>query len=332
MIRLYSLFALLLIFYASLAFANKPSRWMIIDTDVGFDDLLAITHLLQQPDIEVKAITIAATGETPCVPGFINLKRMLQQLGKMNIPIFCGRATPLRGNHQFPTTWTPFQSKINIPAADSIPINAVEQLTAILQDSKQSYDIIALGPLTNLGELLQKSPHLAEKINMLYIMGGAVHVPGNLRIANKNLNGDAEWNIYIDPYAADLVFQSKVPITLIPLDITNQIKLPPDFYTQLQYSQTNAAKYMYQAYQNLPKIVFNSMAAADWYAWDSLAAVIASNPKLVKTTTEKLRVIVKHEGHSGALSLDKIHGKTVNVCYKIDRNKFMESLHDSLMH
>ena len=327
--RLLRSILLLFVLCTANAFSNIQSRPVIIDTDIGFDDLLAITYLLQQPTIDVKAITIAATGETPCNPGYVNLKRMLKKLGKANIPVHCGRATPLRGKHQFPSEWSPFQTNVDSRLMQT-KINARTAITHLLSDAKQSYDIIALGPLTNIGEVMQKSPQLAHKIHRLYIMGGAVHVAGNLRIANKNLNHTAEWNIYIDPYAASLVFKSQLPITLIPLDVTNTVRLPPHFYSQLKYSRTKPAITLLQLFHSLPTVVSKAMETTDWYAWDSLAAVIAIHPQYALIKAEKLNVIIKPDHDSGTLYLDQKQGKTVNVCYALDKPKFMASLNSAL--
>lgn len=318
------LFGILFYLLSIPIFASTSPRPVIIDTDLGFDDLLAITYLSQQPSIEIKAITIAATGETACNPGLFELRKMLKRLDKQTIPVYCGRATPLEGTHVFPAKWSPFQIKVN-PVLAQTKINAATAITRLLQQSKTSYDIIALGPLTNLGEALQKNPKLVQHIHMMYIMGGAVHVPGNLRIANPKLNDKSEWNFYIDPKAVDIVFKSHAAITLVPLDITNLIKLPPDFYIQLAHINSRAAQTMYANYQSLPSFVASAMQRANWYAWDSLAAVIAIHPAIAVIKIEKARIVTAGPD-AGAVIIDAHKGDAIRVSYGLNKTKFTNSL------
>ncbi len=105
--------------------------------------------------------------------------------------------------------------------------------------------MLTLGPLTNVALALQANPNLANRIDGVYVMGGAVHVPGNL---DENVSGNtaAEWNVYIDPHAANVVFASGVPITLVGLDATNHAPLTMDFYQRLERNQkTNATKFIH---------------------------------------------------------------------------------------
>ena len=103
--------------------------------------------------------------------------------------------------------------------------------------------IVALGPLTNLAEALLATPSLADKIARIVIMGGALRVAGNIRELNPRIeNSFAEWNIFCDPYAADVVFQSGAPITLVPLDATNQAPLSDAFVQRLASGPANAGQ------------------------------------------------------------------------------------------
>jgi len=105
-------------------------------------------------------------------------------------------------------------------------LTAVELLTSVIQSSPIKVTVLTLGPVTNVAEALQKSPSLIDNIERVYLMGGAVNVPGTVGTSGVGItNTTAEWNIYVDPYAANFVVQSNAPITLVPLDATNQVPM-----------------------------------------------------------------------------------------------------------
>src|SRR5262245_39994485 len=219
--------------FMALCGAANAARPFIIDTDVGVDDIIAIIYLLQQPNIHVKAITIASTGNAHCLPALRNTLGLLKLMNRTDIPADCGRLTPLDGQHQFPKSVLE-ESDTLAGAAKLLPeVNAtskqkgVDLMINTIRKSRQPVTILAIGPLTNIAEALQKAPDIKNRILAIYIMGGAVHVPGNLSdVGVKMSNSTAEWNIYLDPLAADIVFKQSIPITLVPLDVTN--KLPID--------------------------------------------------------------------------------------------------------
>ena len=104
-----------------------------------------------------------------------------------------------------------------------------------------------LGPLTNVGEALEAAPGLVMNIEMITVMGGAVQVAGNVGASSNIENEGAEWNIYVDPRAAAVVFSSGAPVTLVPLDATNYVPLTMDFYKRLERDRTTSvAEFVYR--------------------------------------------------------------------------------------
>lgn len=309
------------------------ARSFIIDTDVGTDDELAILYLLVQKDIDIKAITIAATGEAHCEAGLKNVAGLLTLMHQEKIPLACGRDTPISGTHQFPD-WLRQQADTLVGAADLLPQvtikpshTATELLASTLNASKKPVDILAIGPLTNLGELFTKAPEVKDKINMIYIMGGAVNCPGNLvELENSIKNTMAEWNIYVDPAAADIVFRSGVPITLVGLDVTNQVPVTKEFYLKLKQNQNSLAnRFFYELFhRNEAEIMEHK-----WYFWDVLSAVVAHNDSIVKTSTQKLRVVLSPEEQAGATVVDK-NGNTVRVCTAVNKERLEDILMSTL--
>ncbi|MGH2523924.1 MAG: nucleoside hydrolase, partial [Anaerolineales bacterium] len=143
-------------------FTGQP-RSVIIDTDMAGDDWMAILYLLQRPDVEVKAITVAGTGEAHCEPGVRHALELVALSGHRAIPVACGRETPLQGEHRFPISWCRAVDDLygltlpagSNPAPDQ---SAIGLLTSLIQASPQKTTVLTLGPLTNLAEALQATP------------------------------------------------------------------------------------------------------------------------------------------------------------------------------
>ena len=141
-------------FLVSIVDAARP---FIIDTDVGTDDELAILYLLAQKDIDIKAITVVGTGESHCPAGLKNVAGLLVLMHQDKIPLACGRDTPMTGQHHFPN-WLRKQADNLVGAADLLPKvvvkpsqTAIQLLESTLKSANEPVEILAIGPLTNLG-------------------------------------------------------------------------------------------------------------------------------------------------------------------------------------
>ena len=256
-------------------------RAVIIDTDAGSDDLMAIAFLLSRPDVHVEAITIV-NGEAHVQAGGRNVLRLLELAGRRDVPVFLGRETPLSGNAEFPGEWRRTSDElpgVTLPeptrAVESR--SAVEYLSKRLADAAHPVQVLATGPLTNLAEAFAANPHAAHTIRQLVIMGGAVHVPGNLGDGGmfKTDNEAAEWNIFIDPSAAKTVFSSGAPIRLVPLDATQRVPIDMALLEQFQsHARTPLAQFVSQILATNR----DSIRQGFYFAWDPLAAVALVNP------------------------------------------------------
>ncbi len=168
---------------------------------------------------------------------------------------------------------------------DPVEQDAVALFTSTIQDSPEPVTVLALGPLTNVGAALEATPALVENIEMIYVMGGAVDVDGS---SVSEENTAAEWNMYCDPHAARLVFESGAPITLVPLDATNEVPVTPEFVAQLDAEKsTPEAEFVAALLANNAE----SIASGSYYFWDPLAAVVMSDPSLVTLTPRDVTVI-----------------------------------------
>jgi pyrimidine-specific ribonucleoside hydrolase len=266
---------------------------VIVDTDAGADDLLALAFLLARSDVHIEAITVV-NGMAHVPAGTANVLALLQFAGRTDIPVYAGSSAPLAGHAAFPAAWRKIADDlpgVDLPKAQAKPQaqSAVSFLVRRLSESKRPVRILALGPLTNLGAALRQEPYGAQTVEELVIMGGAVRVPGNLGDGGvfKTENKTAEWNFFIDPLAASIVFSSKAPIRLIPLDATQQVPIHADFVKTLQ----NGAK------GTLEQFAAQVLASDDaeirqgvFYAWDPLAAVALVDLNVVRVTPMAIQI------------------------------------------
>jgi inosine-uridine nucleoside N-ribohydrolase len=267
------------------AYAAQPNR-ILIDTDAGSDDLMAIAFLLAHPAVRIEAITVA-NGLAHVDAGARNVVRLLELAGRSDLPVFAGRSTPLRGSAEFPSEWRRISDDlpgVNLPARSRQPESrrAADFLVERLKDNNRPVRILALGPLTNLAEALQRAPTIVHTIEEIVIMGGAVRVPGNLGDGGvfKTSNKTAEWNIFVDPLAARIVFRSGVKLRLIPLDATNTVPIGVAF---LRDFESNAHSPLGRFVAQVLETDRQMIEQGYFYAWDPLAAIALLHPGVVKT-------------------------------------------------
>jgi inosine-uridine nucleoside N-ribohydrolase len=262
---------------------------VVIDSDMTSDDWMATLFLLNDPDFAVQAITVTGTGFAYCDAGVESALGLLALTDYGDVPVSCGAELPLMGDNAPPAEWRTTLATVEglgLPeGGDPVAQDAVALFTSTIQDSPEPVTVLALGPLTNVGAAIEATPELAENIEMIYVMGGAVDVEGSM-VSNENTV--AEWNIYCDPHAARLVFESGAPITLVPLDATNEVPVTPQFVDQLDTEQTTPeAEFVAALLANNAE----SIASGSYYFWDPLAAVVMSDPSLVTLTPRDVTVI-----------------------------------------
>ena len=253
-----------------------PVRSLLIDTDVAPDDLVALAFLLQSPAVEIAAITVSGTGEAHCAGGVDVVLRLLERLEAPTIPVACGRGAPLSGNHAFPDAWragVDSGSDLDLPATARQPFDgSAVELIAETAAAVHELRILTLGPLTNLADALMSEPTLVERIESVYAMGGSLFAPGNVAFSGPAENQVAEWNIYVDPRAAQTVIASGAMVRLISLDGTNQVPVTTDYAQRVQREATSpAAKVMAELFA---EHVF--MTDGSYFLWDPLAAALAA--------------------------------------------------------
>ncbi|CAM2068987.1 Molybdopterin-dependent oxidoreductase [Sulfidibacter corallicola] len=282
-------------------------RKFIIDTDVDIDDWMAMLFMLNHPGIEVAGITVVGTGAAHIRPGTRNALDLLMLVDKPDIPVAVGLDKPMAYDHAFPASIREPVDRLfglTLPENPNEPLPcALDFLTEQLENDKDKVNILAIGPLTNLGTLFRQRPELAQRVERIYMMGGTVDAPGNVHDADPSIpNTTAEWNIYIDPVAAEIVFRSGAPITMVPLDASLHVPVTKDFYFRLlQNHDTDSATFVFQA---LTKDMDFLLSGA-FYFWDPLAAALATEPAMGRPRQCRLKVVTENNDDSGQLLVDE---------------------------
>ena len=311
---------------------TSQPRAIVIDTDMATDDWMAILYLFQRLDVTVRAITVTGAGEAHCAPGIRHALGLAALSGYDKMPVACGRETPLQGSHAFPDSWREDVDNLlglTLPKGQDSASNltAVELLASVIQSSPGKVTLLTLGPLTNVAQTLQKTPSLVDNIDMIYIMGGAVNVHGNVGASGVGINNNAaEWNIYVDPYAANVVLQSSAPITLVPLDATNHAPVTSKFYKRLASSHTTPeATFVFDVLTQMQGLI----DSGGYYFWDSLAAAILTDESLATLQNQALCVVETDGPESGRTKAGEGCPK-VRVAISADAGRFEQMFLDIL--
>ncbi|WP_406736481.1 nucleoside hydrolase [Thioclava sp. GXIMD4215] len=207
------------------------TRKIIIDTDPGQDDAVAILLALASPELEVLGITCVA-GNVPLERTVTNARKICELAGRREVKIFAGCDAPLArplitAEHVHGKTGL---DGIDLPAP-TMPVQEMHAVDFIVQTLRDAADasitLVPVGPLTNIATALRRAPELACKIQEIVLMGGAYFEVGNI-------TPTAEFNIYVDPEAAQIVLASGVPITMMPLDVTHKALTSADWVRSLR--------------------------------------------------------------------------------------------------
>jgi len=271
-----------------------PRFPVIWDDDGSPDGMIALMYLLNNPEVEVKALTVTS-GEAYPREFALLLERMLHKLNRTDIPVGAGSETPLSGDNAFPDPWRVATSEfwgIELPELpdQAEPRDAAELIIDVLNASAEPVTIFISGTHTNLAQALRIEPKIKYKIASVEVMGGALFVPGNIASDwPEGTNKTAEWNIYVDPVAAAEVFSAGLPMAITPLDATNQV-----IWTRqdVESWQDSAVPEGVMASQFLD-FMLNAWYQEGVYAWDLVAAVNMTHQEFCES--ESLYVEVNTE-------------------------------------
>jgi len=297
---------------------------VMIDCDVGVDDALALILAFHSPELDVKVVT-GVNGNVPLEQVFENIRKVLSVIQPKNKPLIArGAEKPLKGKPIYA------HSVHGQDGLGGVKIDrkegkewwqlyagpADELITKMARQYPGEMTLIAIGPLTNLASAIQKDPEGTRKLKEIVIMGGAVRTGGNI-------TSYAEFNIYSDPTAAKIVLESKLPITLVPLDVTHQVSLTPQWMEQrvtpISSSFSNfaieATGYDSTRHQFRNKELI--------HLHDPLAVGVLVHPELVRK--ERLAIGVEtQEGEYYGRTSETGEGPNIEVCLEVNAKGFLE--------
>jgi purine nucleosidase/pyrimidine-specific ribonucleoside hydrolase len=304
---------------------------LVFDDDDGSPDgTSALAYLLLKSNVVIKGAGISYGEAHP--PVYIqDIGRMLDNFGYPNIPLGVGMDGSLSGNPGFPE-WLR-ESAGNfwgwpIPNPNkTYPTQAeADLIISVVKQSPVPVTLYFSGPVTNLALALRKAPEIRNNIAALYMMAGAVYVPGNVHdFYPDSPNTYADWNPYSDPEAYNEVFASGLKMYLVPLDATNQVQISK--IDTLQWRKGGKiANFIADIYDGLMK----STGKDQFYIWDLMASEIMVNPALCQFTPLHLDVITKATDHFGQLVVVPNKDSNINVCLKPDVAKIEQELINTL--
>lgn len=281
---------------------------VIVDYSPTVSDVGGLMYLLAHRDVEVIAISLPVTGEAGCDLGFEVTLGILAMFDQEEISVACDPETPI---HARP--WPPefleghenLSFGLPVPTVTASDERASDMIARTAKEAGRPVVIYAVAPLTNVARAFDDHPDLAEVVEQIVIMGGAVNVPGNVEGAN------AEWNLWVDVPAAAAVIGSGVPVTLVPLDATNFVPIPVSYQPALsEAQQTDAIVY-------LDRMVglFPAVTSGYYFMWDELAASVAAGETY--TTTREMNIIVV-QGGSDDGNTTASEGNPVTVATSVD--------------
>ncbi len=261
--------------------SGQPPVKVIIDTDPGVDDAIAILMALASPSLDIIGMTTVG-GNVPLARTTRNALALLEYVGRSDIPVVRGGSRPVKGRFRYAKgvhSASGMTRKLPNPKTTTIDETAVDFLARQLQQSPGQVTVIALGPLTNLARLLQRHPPALGLAEKLVVMGGAVNSGGNV-------TEHAEFNFYSDPAAAQLVLSSGVPLTLVDLPACRQVVGGREEMTSLRSRSPLGTL----ALEMLADWFRRDAARERFVYYDPLTVAAALDPCVITTRDVTLRV------------------------------------------
>jgi pyrimidine-specific ribonucleoside hydrolase len=304
-------------------------RPVVFDTDMGMDDLLALYVILREPALDVRAIAIDGTGLVHCGPGVANMRRILGAFDRLDIPFGCGRGEPGANGRSFPDEWRASSDLlygVDLPAveASELPLDAVTVLHEALAASPEPATVLAVGTWTNLENLFAAHPEDLDRVAGIHTMAGTIDAPGNIELGGTTLADKVEWNVGADPRAFAAVMALDVPVSLVPLDATNDVPVPADIVGTLDAHHAAAgADIAFETY-----IRNSSLATEGNYWWDATTAVSLVDPGLLNW--EDMNITVTTEGSAAGRINRDASGRPVRSAMGADGARVQAAVLDGL--
>ncbi len=318
---------------------NENKIRVLIDTDVDFDDYMAMLYLLKHPAIEVTGITVTGSGDVHLTPGVNNVSNMLTLLDNANalkIPVARGAKAPMIYSNTFPgDARDAADAHYDAPFPGENPNAPLDDAQLFLRNyfinSDTPTTLLCIGGGSNWGRLFdsaktdpQLRAALDKNLEHIVMMGGNLlpefvtpGAEGNIQPTMQPnpyyTNKVAEWNIFVDVRGAQEIFAGGIPITLVALNATSQVPITNDFVARLANINNPIANFLTEV---LESSTIKGGIGAYLDFWDPLAACVITNPELITTQSFPIRVeqeLDEENDKSGMIIVDQNKGHSVNV-------------------
>ena len=306
---------------------GMPTKKIIIDTDAGIDDALAIMLALGNDKfIDVLAI-LTVSGNTPTENSTRNVRHILQKTGKSTIPVYDGESRPLRPFRE-PIYADTFHGKsglgfIELKGGPSLKEEGVSQLINLVKQHPNEITLVGLGPLTNIAKAIEKDPDTMKKVKEILFMGGNMGVPGNIMPA-------AEFNIYADPEAAKIVLEFEVPKVMIPIEPCNETYVEKSDFSRIK--EGGFRDWVSQLMGNYLEVSLEYNKNVTIY--DSLIMYYLVNPEAYEKKHLTVNVETKGEHTTGMTVIEQRNNRVpsgnTSVITKVNREDYLRDFFEAL--
>ena len=294
---------------------------VLMDHDGGVDDYLSTALLLTMEHWHVLGIVVTPA-DCYIEPAVGATRKLLDLMGRSDIPV---AESTVRGLNPFPRIFRrdaftidhlPILNEAETVRAPLVAETGQAFMARVLQAAPEQVTILATGPLSTIAAALDQDPSLEYKIKEIVWMGGALNVPGNVdKIIEGGQDGSAEWNVYWDPPAAYRVWQTDIPITLCPLDITNNVPVTSEFVRTIarnrRYPLSDFAGQCYAL-----------VTHQDYFFWDVLTTAYLGRPDLFELRTWETAIIP--DGPSMGRTVVQPGGKKVTALASVKTEEFYQ--------
>ena len=309
-------------------------RSLITDTDTASDDAVALMMTLKHPDTQVEAVTVVA-GNVPVGMGVQNALYTLEILGK-NVPVYQGAETPMFG---------PLRTAQDVHGGDGMgdvglpllgrepaPEHAVDVLAEAVSRRPGELTLVTLGPLTNVAIALLRDPSFAEKVGEYVLMGGASDHHGNTTPV-------AEFNVWVDPEAARIVFESGMNIKMVGWDVSRKYAvMDREDSARLRDAGTPLAEFCVDIQKVVGEWAAANTELEGYDLPDPVAMAVALDPSVATKTKRRFvavetggrlcrgQTVVDHQEITGVAASEP----NVEVVEEVSRKRFLELLHEAV--
>lgn len=311
----------------------QRKKQVLFDHDGGVDDFLSLMLLLHMQHVNVLGVSITPA-DCYLENALETTLKLLNITSKTDIEIGVGN---YHGVNAFPSDWRakpkilnalPGMINIEAPLNVNLHEDSANLIIRKVSASQEPVTVLLTGPCSNLVHALEKEPAIAVNIAEVVWMGGAVDVIGNVKTYNHN--GTAEWNVFWDPIAANKLFKFGLPVTLVPLDATNNVPVTFDFLKKLAQQSSYfvsdlAGQFWATTIDTIPSYEYT------YFMWDVLTTSYLAIPEAFEF--EQAELEVSPSGADAGRTYRKPgSGQWVKVATNVNKELFYDYLLNQLKH